>query len=101
MRTTLKGRAPASWREPSRQRPGDEALFPLPGGGGNRRQLIPGSVFFASIRGDVDDLGDQGLGGRCEASFQFFQPSSEIPAAHFWLSPQIDLPSALPRREDR
>src|ERR1039458_10218617 len=27
-----------------------QRLFPLPGGGGNRRQLIPGSVFFASVR---------------------------------------------------
>ena len=34
------------------------APVPLPGGGGNRWYLIPGSVFFASVQGDVDDLGD-------------------------------------------
>ena len=69
-----------------------QRLFPLPGGGGNRRQLIPGAIFFASVWGDVDDLGDHRFNRRCGASLQCFEPSSEIPANHrrFTRSASVD-----------
>jgi hypothetical protein len=47
------------------------------------RNCEPFSVFFASVRGEVDDLDDQRLGSQCDPSFEFFQPSSEIPVDHF------------------